>query len=757
MAVKHNDYPFVDDDADKSQYPPEILPTFGNDRFPFTIPKSRVEEGSLSKTALLARERIAECSGISPDSVPAGLLRLIEAADGWPEENQKSLAQGRTRSIWTDFGEIRYVEFFAAPGVLTNDPNNGRVIEEARAKGQRYLEPVRDEEVTGAPVIAVKDAHEFIKYVEEAAAELGFMGAVKDAKNLEDLVSVGLQGVLEPGLTTPTLIEDANRDATWILKQDDGNRRLAMQRFCLRLATGQAINELEAWDDHLREPGGNLVLRHWSAQDVADARQKASHKGAKYWRPQSGAEEAVEAWCARATIIQRTVVRNSIMPTRLVIGYRNLATSPTVKSSAFEVVQRFVRRTHIKEAAQLEWSSATQATNVALDACRRIRARYDAAGYTMALAPHELDAVYENDRVEWLAVEPDDSRHPLRMAGKTIATMVCTDTTAEYDVKASLTAYSMSTHHTKVRENRAKVAVSLAMPVLGITEKDKGDYSRARATVDRASRHPMFVAVNRHGNGVTDPWWGHLNRPVAELEAMADAEFDAGLGVDDQPDDKSVGGYGPATRALLFLAILGQATNPAVRKPLPGEAATPWQLTLNGLGGTRGDTLTTPDLVMRQVLAQRKKDGVHQLAEIVRAALSGEVPKNTLDPDYEEKVGDKVVTNGTLTERFLRGPALGWAKGGGGSPTPAPPVGDPYDRALKALGDSVSSAAANIAPFHEAGKVRDRYLATGLPDEYANGVIEQVKRVLSVLERGQIIAEMQSTGVSGDEDEEVDQ
>lgn len=262
----------------------------------------------------------------------------------------------------------------------------------------------------------------------------------------------------------------------------------------------------------------------------------------------------------------------------------------------------------------------------------------------------------------------------------------------------------------------------------------------------------MFVAVQRHENGLQDPWWAHLDRPVAELEAMADAEFDAGLGVDDQPDDKSVGGYGPATRALLFLATVGQATNPAVRKPLPGEAATPWQLTLNGLGGTRGNTLTTPDLVMRQVLAMHKKDGVRQLAEIVRATLVGEIPKNTLAPDYEEKdAAGNVVAKGTLTERFLRSAELGWTKSGDPG-SPPPPSGDPYDRALDALRASLTTAAANIAPFLEKGEVRKRYLETGLPDAYTESVIEQAERVLSVLQRGQVIAEIR-TGVSGADDE----
>ena len=198
-------------------------------------------------------------------------------------------------------------------------------------------------------------------------------------------------------------------------------------------------------------------------------------------------------------------------------------------------------------------------------------------------------------------------------------------------MKLSLTAHSMSTHHTKIREHRAEVAASVAMPILGMkpNERRGGDYARARAVVDRASRHAMFVAVKRHPDGATDPWWRYLNRPVDELKPLANQEFDNGM--DGAADEKSVGGYGPATRALLFLATLGLATNPAIRTPLAGEAASPWQLTLNGLGGSRGNTLTTPDLVMANVLARFKKQGVEQLAEVVEASLAGAIPPNTID------------------------------------------------------------------------------------------------------------------------------
>ncbi|MGH7732221.1 MAG: hypothetical protein ACREOE_00610, partial [Gemmatimonadales bacterium] len=396
------------------------------------------------------------------------------------------------------------------------------------------------------------------------------------------------------------------------------------------------------------------------------------------------------------------------------------------------------------------------------DSIRRIRVRYDKTrGYKMALGRAELDLVYANTVTDWLGTDGDDPRHPLRVAAKAIATFVCNDTTAEGDVKRSLTAHSLSTHATKIRENRASVAASVAMPILGLNVDDRGDYTRARAAVDRASRHPMFVAVKKHPNGATDPWWAYLDRPVDELLAVADREFDEGMGADDSADEKSTGNFGPASRALLFLATVGQATNPAFRDTLPGEQATPWQLTLNGLGGTRGNTMTTPDLVMRQVLARHKKDGVSQLAEMVRAALASELPRNTIDPDYVE-VDDKGQpierTRKTVTERFLRSEAMGWTTHSGG-PTPPPPAGDPFDRALAQLGDAVAAAAANAVPFLDAGDVRQRYLEAGLPDAYTKTLLEQANRVVNLLLQGQILAQAraEAAGAVFDDDEDNDQ
>jgi hypothetical protein len=748
MPVRHTDFAFVGEASDPTEYPDEIRPTFGSDRFPFTVPRTKIEPDTLSKAAMLLCERVAEIAGVDSSEVPEGLLRAVEAADAWPDENVKNFASGRMRSISTEVGEILFVDFWASPMALMHDPNNGRTIADARAKGLPYLEAVGEETVTGAPVIRVKDAAEFITGVEETAGALGFMATITDAKDVQDINWIGLQGVHEPTLVVPTRIEDGDGDGTWALKQEDGNRRLAMQRRCLREATGLAMHDIEAWGDHLIQPDGTRLLRDWTAKDVENLRRKASFKDAKYWRPASASADAIDGWLRSSNVAQRTVIRNSVIPARLVVGYRNLKGGAGEPSAAMEALHRYIRRTHIKTAAQRDWSPATQAMQVALDAIRRIMVRHDSTmGYTMALSRAELGVVYENRVVAWKGTDADNPLHPLRLAAKVIATFVCTDTTAEGDVKASLIAHSMSTHHTKIRENRAGVAAAVAMPVLDFTIDDKGNYTRARAAVDRASRHPMFVAVKRHPSGATDPWWkDYLDRPVDELLALADKEFDDDMGVDDSPDEKSVGMFGPATRALLFLSTIGQATNPAFQEPLPGEQATPWQLTLNGLGGTRGDTMTTPDLVMRQVLAQHKKDGVKQLAEIVRAALASDFPKNILKPDYvdEDEKGQPVErTHGTVTERFLRSSFMGWSSQG--ATTPAQPAGDPFHRALDALRSAVSSASANVAPFRDSGPGADqlvarRFLESGLPTPYTEALLPQAQSVVKLLEQGEFIA-----------------
>ncbi len=222
MPVRHTDFAFAEEAFDPSEYPEEILPTFSSDRFPFMVPKAKIDPETMSKPAMLVRDRIAEAAGVDPNDVPVGLLRAIEAADAWPDENVKNFASGRVRSISTEVGEILFVDFWANPMALTHDPNNGRTIADARAKGLPYLEAVRDDAMTRAPVIGVKDAAVFMAGVEETADALGFMTNITDSKDLQDINWIGLQGVHEPTLVAPTRIEDGAGNATALPAGGDG-------------------------------------------------------------------------------------------------------------------------------------------------------------------------------------------------------------------------------------------------------------------------------------------------------------------------------------------------------------------------------------------------------------------------------------------------------------------------------------------------------------------------------------------------------
>src|SRR5260370_22236397 len=101
MPVRRTDFAFAEEAFDLTEYPDEIRPTVGSDRFPFMVPKTKIDPGTLSKPAMLVRERIAEIAGTDPNEIHEGLLRVIEAADAWPDEHVKNFASGRVRSIST--------------------------------------------------------------------------------------------------------------------------------------------------------------------------------------------------------------------------------------------------------------------------------------------------------------------------------------------------------------------------------------------------------------------------------------------------------------------------------------------------------------------------------------------------------------------------------------------------------------------------------------------------------------------------------
>ena len=196
--------------------------------------------------------------------------------------------------------------------------------------------------------------------------------------------------------------------------------------------------------------------------------------------------------------------------------------------------------------------------------------------------------------------------------------------------------------------------------------RDSSRTKQVRTVIERSARSRVWQDVSKHPNGSTNPWWELIDTDADDLAALAAAERDA-------HDD-----LGPAARALALKALMCLAASPAVAST--STKASPFTITINALGGTRGETKTTPDLVVLQVLDHDQ--GIAQLAEIVKAgeAMSPVLPKNIIDPTAE--VNNDPSTRGFITEAFLRGPTFGWSDASDGvdleepgeadDPTPTP-------------------------------------------------------------------------------------
>ena len=71
----------------------------------------------------------------------------------------------------------------------------------------------------------------------------------------------------------------------------------------------------------------------------------------------------------------------------------------------------------------------------------------------------------------------------------------------------------------------------------------------------------------------------------------------------------------------------------------------------------------------------------------------------------------------------------------------------------------MAAAAANTAPFRDAGDVGQRFREAGLPDAYTNTLLKQAGRVVTLLQQGQFIAQARRGPVVADfaDDEDDDQ
>lgn len=713
LQMPNRPMPYCDDSLDPGDYQPEVIPTAANPRTPLSPPKANVAETAYTKTGQKFAERVVEAHNtgrpladhITADQVPQGLIRLMEAADAAPNENVSNMSAGTIKSISTGLGDVLVVDVRLSVLSLCPDPVNGRTIAAARARQLPHLSAIADDEF-GFPLFDVASVGQLRELVTAAQSELGFDAPiVAPGKDYADLVSIGLQGVHEPLLVTPTRYRTPDGATAYVFKVDDGNRREAALRRALLDATGgSSWSQVESWSDHFERPGAASQLCDQGVDSVNTARTKALFNDFRggVMSPSSMKEEDVAFFLrekASRSIRLRTILRCRTVPVRLVVGVNtatltsHTAAAPSITST---LVSEVVRRLHISESAQKPWSDETQNLQCALVALEKLKERIGAGADYLPLDAATAQAVIDNKVADWTA-SPDDESHPLRVATLTLATILCDDHDGKEPVRAALKAFNFSVHGSKIAENRARIGAEVIMSVLGQGDSSKPKYKQLRTVIERVSRHRVLTDVPAHPDGKTSPWWEMVNLPLSELHQTAKTEIADRAAMSDadrEALDKGAGGYGPATRALLAMATVAQTANPAV-VAYPGRVgASPYQLTINGLGGTRGVTLTTPDQVMLRLC--NDQCGVDQLAEIISAAVATppRVAANVIDPTDEDEHDPS--TRGLLREAFLRGTQMGWTSdGGAGTPSPPtrPDVYDQYRAIVQRMIASIDAAA----------------------------------------------------------------
>lgn len=668
MAIKP--FPFVDDEFNVDENPNEVRPTKGNPRFPLIPPKPNVSNETYTKAGLKFAERLVEATNagrpenehIDIDDVPAGLVRSFEAADASTNQNVSFLSSGAVKTSSTGDGELFTVDVLLNPLAVCPDPMNGRTMIDAILQGRHLMNPTGDTENLDLPLFDIDSARQLVDATDASVAELGFAGEVKPGKDYQDLISVGLQGVHESILVVPTCYRTPDGATSWMLVALDGNRRLAMTMRALTEASGMKATELAAWRRHLFTAGG-LALSELDADGVNAVRRTAQFRdkvgGAIY--PASHNDADVEAYLdgpAARSISLRTIARCRSIRAQLVLGINPQTLAGTVEQEASKtaaLVQRVVRRRHIEEAAQKAWSADAQNMQVAAGALRRVEDRIREGADYVPLTLDEVHSVNNTEVIAW-AGAANGTSHPLRMATKVLATLACDGHDGTPVVKDEMKAFNISVYRNKGGERRASLSTERIMPMLGYTSTVTSPYKRTRSVIDRTMRSRVFTACTNHPQPET-PWWSLVDLSIDELVARGEAEREA-HGDGDGDDEFSAGSWGPATRALVLMAVIATAASPALADGR--NSVSPFVVTLTGLGNTRGKTAAMPDALMFRLA--KHPDGMEQLGEILRAATASppEVPRNLIDP--EATIDGDPSTKGLLTEVFLRSEALGWTR-----------------------------------------------------------------------------------------------
>lgn len=697
------DYPFIDNTYPANPvYGPEALVSPLNGVGLYHAPKPPPGDRLSKPVTELAKRWAALFNEVHPDSepitdaeIPEGLLRALELIDADPDQNVANFAKARVQTVRTAVGSAISVPMLVNPAAVLSDPTNGRILQHIRGlRGGNTVEVVGETDL-GVPVLQVSSAQALIAMVEDARHHLGFLGPgdIANQKDLSDLISIGLQGIHSEITLVPVLFRDDSGAEGYFFVAIDGNRRLEMARSVTRLTTGLTDDEVVSSLDHLFTES-SVMLRDADADDVRNARRKALYHDVRggQWEPEGHSRDLEKVEHFERTTAAADIRVRSLARVRAVHATVMLTVDPrTIVGDAVEaeaklmaVGSAFVRSVHIDDAAQKEWEPEAQQYMAMSDAMTRtLKWLRSGADLSLPISADEIKAILGRKAAPWISEPgmsaPDGPVHPVNLALKGAAALACNGQDGEIPTRAAMLAMSMSTVGKNGPLKKAEIASRLAADVLFPAAEKKGVVDRARTSLERAMRSRLFYDVKNHPSGLTDPWWSHIDDAVDDLVETARIEltdWQAG-----NTEDMGAGWFGPCGRALMFKALTVQTSSPAVR-------GLNEQLTQTGLGGDRGNTSASPEVVMARLL--ESSGGIAQLGEIVESGLGTTVrkPQNTIDP-----------TVGPLTEEFLRGEAFGWPPKGGSEPSgrTRKPSEQAYTEKWEELSRLIRSAAEALA------------------------------------------------------------
>ena len=654
-----NRLPYADENFNPEDCPNEVPPGRDTTRFPLARPKANVD--GITRNGKKFAERVAEAANtgrdvadhITVDDVPEGLIRAFEAVDADPDSNLSRVTSGSVSTVSTGDGELLVLEVLVNPLAVVPDPMNGRTTDKHVNRRSRLIDPTDYNTALDIPIYDIEAASDLIDAANNSHTELGFRNPrIKPGKNRDDLVSVGLQGVHDAILLMPHIYRDVDGNTMHCLVAHDGNRRLAMSLRVQQDVAGFDQSQLTSWTAPMGT-GNSPVLKDWDAAAVNTVRERSaiSPQSAGSWFPASSSDEDIEEFLQRRVdqhVTVRSFLRTRALKAQIVIGVNNSTLSDTARKSvspATAVMKQRVNRLHIKEAGTLEWSENAQSTQVATTVLQQVRDGIRNAKDFVPLTEDEVTAVLDNTVKPWDSAD-DLERHPMRMAAKVAATVICSDHDCADTVRDVMKSFSISTAGTKIADNKAKIAAYRVVPLLGFSNADSYATKQVRAAINAFCTNRYF----RGDDNDATPWWSLLDLDADELAAKAKSELAA------NPDAKPHEA-GPACRALSFKALFCLCASPAVQP----TAANRSPFAVTGTGTGRAGAVTAVKIEQLVFKLFEFELGVDQLAEVVRCGETLGIqppPKNLIDPEAQDEGNPS--TRGFLTEAFLRGPALGW-------------------------------------------------------------------------------------------------